>query len=385
MINNEQQFVLDALRTALKVKADELTAWRNVALNADIIARIILRNGILLTAYPVLTAFSELKNALQDRYFAAIKQAVEQDYYGRMILLALNNASFDCIALKGWELRKLYPEITMRQMADLDILIRPYDYRRINDCLLCLGFQGDSTESSWMHDKFSKNFTTLETHKRLTDDSGAIQEWERHMWEHVVHTDDGDHIFCMSNEDFYIFHIVHMHKDFLNGALGLRRIADTWLFTHTHSQMDQKYLTDAFDKMGLSLFAERMITLSKAAMGEIEMDENSEIMLIHAFQHGIYGSDKSYKLGRIATMSSGNLKKGKLHSLVAAIFLPYSRMKAHFPILQKWPILLPMFWIKRICRHLHGDLKKKKQMLTYSNLDEEDYKTVKEFFSAGGV
>lgn len=37
------------------------------------------------------------------------------------------------------------------------------------------------------------------------------------------------------------------------------------------------------------------------------MDADSEVLLIHAFTHGIYGSGKSYKTGRIAAM--GGMEK----------------------------------------------------------------------------
>ena len=33
----------------------------------------------------------------------------------------------------------------------------------------------------------------------------------------------------MCDVSCYAFHIVHMHKDFLNGLVGLCRTVDTWL------------------------------------------------------------------------------------------------------------------------------------------------------------
>lgn len=79
-----------------------------------------------------------------------------------------------------------------------------------------------------------------------------------------------------------------------------------------------------------------------------------------------------------------SLRSGKRHSLLAAVFLPYGWMKAHFPTLERYPVLLPWFWAKRIVRHLRGSLKQKKQMLDYSGISEEDYEQMKRFFEAGG-
>ena len=92
-------------------------------------------------------------------------------------LKALSGAGFDCIGLKGWHLRKLYPEASMRQMTDLDILVRPYEHEKIRKIMEASGYSGNR-ESSWKHDTFKKNEVTVEMHKRLTDDSGAIRQWE---------------------------------------------------------------------------------------------------------------------------------------------------------------------------------------------------------------
>lgn len=101
-------------------------------------------------------------------------------------------------------------------------------------------------------------------------------------------------------------------------------------------------------------------------------------------RYGIYGSGKSYKTGRIAAMGK-NVKTGKLKSGIAALFLPYKRMKAQNPILEKWPVLLPLCWLKRITQFLKGDLKRYRRMLDYSDISEADYQEMKEFFKAGGI
>lgn len=114
----------------------------------------------------------------------------------------------------------------MRQMADLDILVHPYDFNLIKSVMDGLFFNS-GTESSWKHDSFKKKDVHVEMHKRLTDDSDVIQMREKGIWDRAEALDGS--IYRMSSEDYYIFHFVHPHKDFMNGSLGLRRIVDTWL------------------------------------------------------------------------------------------------------------------------------------------------------------
>jgi len=222
----------------------------------------------------------------------------------------------------------------------------------------------------------------VEMHKRLTDDSDRIRAWEKGIWAKAVPTET-PHVFQMSPEDFYIFHFVHLHKDFMNGSLGLRRIVDTWLL-YKQNNVNRKTVRDYLKQFGMLSFHDRMVKLAKATMGEIEIDRDSEILLNHAFTHGIYGTDKSYKAGRIAAMG-GSLRRGKLRSFLSAVFLPYSRMKTQYPVVEKRPILLPWCWLKRILHFLRGNMNQNKKKLDYRNVNKADYEEMKRFFEAGGV
>ena len=385
MFTNEQQFVLDALRCAIRAEDTALTAWEGKKLDPDTVAKIIRKNGILLTVFPALKDFPIIQNSLREEYYAAIAQSVRQDYEGKRILSALNSEELDCIALKGWEMRLLYPKPTMRQMADLDILVREYNYQKIKKLMIRLGYKAEP-ESSWMHDSFIKDSITVEIHKRLTDDSGEIQKWEKQLWSRAIPTDESSHIFCMKHEDYYIFHLLHMYKDFHYGCLGLRRVIDTWLISHAYPYMDRAYLNEKFTILKLIPFAERMEILGRVVAGEAAMDNNSECLLMAAFRYGIYGTADLYKLGRIVSMSgiSDNMTGGMVRSFIRALFLPYSRMKAHFPVLEKYPVLLPCCWMVRILKEARRHIHDGRQLLDYRGLSRADYEEMKRFFEAGG-
>lgn len=374
----EEKYVIHLLRTGIGIESD----YELEPISTTKLVSIIASNGVMLTVYHYLP--ESIKEILRNSYYVLARQHILQEYEGERILNELSAAGLNCIALKGWELRKLYPESSIRQMTDLDILVKPYDYERIMQVMTGLNYKRRSlsgNEGSWKHDDFVKNVVLIEMHKRLTDDSDMIQAWENEMWSRAVRV--RDNVFEMAPEDYYVFHFVHLHKDFLNGSLGLRRIADTWLLDH-RGGVNMQTVRSILESFGMWTFHERMIKLAKATMGETEMDEGSEFLLSHAFTHGIYGSETSYKAGRIAAMGN-TLKGGKRRSALAAVFLPYSRMKAQFPILKKCPILLPYCWLKRIVRFLNGNLKEKKKMLDYSEIGTDEFNEMKKFFEYGGV
>ena len=373
MLTNDQEYILALLRAALASKTVDISPENN-----DNVIRIIYAHDILLTVYPYVTP--SLREKLRIDAYGMTGHTINQNYEADIILQALAHAGMRCVPLKGLEQGKLYPIGILRQMADLDILVRPYDYKSVKSVMESLGFKAEG-ESSWMHDNFMKGPITVEMHKRLTDDSGAVRAWENRMLERTSKDENG--IYHMTLEDQMIFHIVHMHKDFLNGSLGLRRIVDIWLLLK--QKMDCELVKKEMDLIGLSSFYERMQKLAHVCMGECLMDEDMELLLKHAFQYGIYGSQKTYQMGRIVAMSNGKgFWKGEISSLAAAVFLPASRMKVHFPTVEKYPILLPYFWMKRIINFLKGDVRQLRQKLDYSHLSEKDYEEMQRFFRAGG-
>ena len=200
MLTIEQRFILSLLQDCVKgEKCEEVTCAEY-----PIIKEIILRNSILLTVYQKLPV--DMKKQFEKSYLAHIKQAVGQNYEGEHVMQALSDAGFSVIALKGWELRKLYPNPNMRQMADLDILVCPYEFDKIKIVMGQMGFL-PGKETAWKHDSFRKQYIHVEMHKRLTDDSDKIQAWERNIWDRA--TVVNGNIYKMNPEDYYIFHFRH--------------------------------------------------------------------------------------------------------------------------------------------------------------------------------
>ena len=136
MLSNDQLYVLYLLR---KIFYPEGNTVQAAAGSLEDVKQIVLRSGLFLTVYKELP--EQLRGELKTLYAAAIKQNIQQTYEGDRALAALAEDGLDCIGLKGWELQKLYPRQVARQMADLDILVRPYEFKRIQAVMDKLEFQ----------------------------------------------------------------------------------------------------------------------------------------------------------------------------------------------------------------------------------------------------
>ena len=361
--------------------------WESV--RPEEIRNLAVRHDVVLTVYAALDGAEEpalcsLKQSLKRCYATRFAKSANQNIEAELLLQALESEGIDCLALKGWQMRELYADPLSRSMTDLDVLIRDYRYPQICKVLEPLGYQGRG-HSSWKHDSFVKQpYMTVEVHRRLTDDSGAIRAWERGIWERAVLEEGCRHRYRMSKEDFYLFHLVHMYKDFLNGALGFRRLADLWLLRKKGDGTDWAQVSRMLERMGLQSFEERMARLASVCFDGAQADADSEILLRFAESGAIFTSNERYKLGRMVALSGKSSRRAKLRSLICAVFLPYSRMKAQFPQVEKHPLLLPWFWLKRIglfLRHPSRYLKK----LDYRGLGETKYEKMRRVFRAGGV
>ena len=388
--------ILFLLKKSLNVQTDKPVDTELFSEAADIkrVEQILIKHKLVVTVYPYIrnAAKAEPENDLWQTLLKDLKihdykyitQAYNQEFEINAILDAFEKSKLTAIPLKGWELRKLYPNATNRSMVDFDILVKDYNYMKVAKVMKQLEFECGS-ESSWKHDNFSKNNVTVEVHKRLTDDSKYISRWEQTLWDRSKpYSEDSKFIRKMCNEDFYIFHFLHMHKHFCNGALGLRTIVDTWLFLKEYKKLNRKYLDTQFERMGLKVFVERIEHLSRACFETNDFDENDLLLLEYAITSGVHGDGKRYKLGRAVMKSKGSLKLGALRSKFDAVFLPYSRMKAHFPILKKYPFLLPYCWFKRIWRFRHS-ISESAKRVSYTDVSESDFKKMREYFRAAGV
>ena len=348
-----------------------------------------LRHDVVLTVYAALSGaehpgLRQLKKLLHSCYAPRFAKAVNQACEGEAILDTMEREGMDCIPLKGWVLRQYYADPLSRSMSDLDILVRRYEHRAVMRLMRGLGYEGESI-SAWKHENFRKMpYMKVELHRRLTDDSGLIRDWEKQMWSRIRPEEGKSHVFRMADEDFYLHHMLHMEEDFRHGTLGFRRIADTWLLLRSCPEMDRSYLEEQLRRMGVWEFACRAEKLARVCFDGEAPDGDSEALLEYAERNSISGTEHSYQLGRMALRSDGKLGQARLRSIWEAVFLPYDRMKAQFPVVEKYPILLPFCWAGRLLRLAMVPVRSLKK-LNPSGVSQQKLDEMRRVFRAGGV
>lgn len=249
----------------------------------------------------------------------------------------------DYMPIKGAVIKYLYPKPEMRAMGDADILIKPEQYDEIAHIMRRAEFK-ETIESD--HEfVWDKNVIHIEFHKRLIPSYNKdYYAYYGDGWR-LAKTDKGSR-FKMSDEDTFVYIFTHFAKHYRDGGIGIRHITDLYVFLSAKPNMNIGYIESELAKLELLDFYNNTVHTFSVWFGTEIGDEMSDFITDKIFGSGSYGTYKSHVLSSAVKTSNSdrNVKTKKLFNL---IFLPYKSMCKKYPILKKFPMLLPIMWVLR--------------------------------------
>jgi hypothetical protein len=293
-----------------------------------------------------------------DAWSQAVQDSVWQGRVQHLELMNLCNrfalAQIPMMPLKGSFLKTLYPRTEYRQMCDLDLLVPEDRIPQARELLTAAGYALEEI-GEFHRDIFVKlPFMEIELHSRLLPDKEVSAKMFEGLWDRAKAPEQGNTGWRMSNEDFYVFLILHFAKHYKFRGSGIRSILDLWLFLEKYGpELDQDKLSRIFADSGLSWFRETAEALADVWFGDGIHDRETRKMELNLFcSGGIYGSDKQYMRNHL--MWVGDIDRSadklwtKIRFLMWRIFPPLRTMRIRYPILVRKPVLLPVYWIFRI-------------------------------------
>lgn len=268
-------------------------------------------------------------------YMAVMRQE-QLDRELKKICGFLEDAGIDYMPLKGAVMRKLYPEPWMRTSCDIDILVRDVD-----QAAMLLEEHGYQNKGRGSHDVIliSPAGITVELHFQLIETDDRVNALLERVWDHA-HPRQGTRHYEMEPEMFYFYHIAHMAKHMRFGGCGIRSFVDIWIFQSLVPMAEEKK-NHLLKAAGMEVFAEQSERLCRVwfegRMPDLLLKELERFIL----NSGALGSkSNAVTLNRIKGETSAGF-------VLLRIFMPYSSMVLKYPELKKYPVLLPVFWIRR--------------------------------------
>lgn len=292
---------------------------------------------------------SDFAKKAEQSLFRTVINDERRNYDIENISKLFEKNGIDFIFLKGSVIRNFYPERWMRSSCDIDVLVRD-----IGSAERILAENGYIKLQEGSHDMLfvSAAKIGIELHFRLIETDDRVSAVLSHVWDSAIPEADTNHSYLMSNEMFRFYHIAHMSKHFLFGGCGIRFFIDLWLLMQNQEINSREY-EQMLAETGLLAFAQHCESLARIWMaGEEPQGELAE-MAEFILNGGVFGSTGN------AVLLNRTRHSNKFTFIMYRIFMPYSLMRLKYPILEKRPVLLPFYWVKRWFEFLSADEKRK--------------------------
>lgn len=356
-IRPETEYLLELLRC---VQGDDRPRPLPEAVDLQKLLRLAKRHDVFLLAVQVLLdsgTISEADLGAWSDYRAKnlVKSFNQMDNL-ELLRSAFSAEKIDYLLLKGAHIRPLYPHPELREMADLDILVRPESMAAAAALLTANGFI--LQEKGPIHDSYFKPpYTSVELHRGLMSSDHEVSRYFTDPWKRAVATGNGTE-YRFSPEDEYIFLIGHAAKHYYYYGTGIRSVFDLFLVRSAYSSLSahRDYLRRELKKAGIAEFARNISELASVWFGDSGQplsDGASEMrdLILSGATYGVAGSHT--KLAVKQMMERGHSERhAKLRYFLRILFPDSYSMSVLYPVLKKAPFLLPFCWVARGLRTL---------------------------------
>ena len=286
----------------------------------------------------------------ENRVNQLLAQSIVQLQERDNLIQMLTQKGIDVLPVKGCWLKELYPDINDRQMSDLDILIRPEDAASAEQALLSAGYRKEDV--CFYHTTYHKPpYTAVELHVSLLPDIDEHFGYYQNIWEKGLPMEETPGLYRLKPEDEYLYYIVHLSKHMAEGGSGLRSILDNSIYFRCFPDRNEAYLEKELETLGLLEFARQVQELSRCWFETgTAIPEALEPLAQAVCTAGTYGSLETRTRNRMESLRAKhrNPVTRFFAYCLPRFFRPLSEMKRRYPVLEKAPILLPVFWMVRI-------------------------------------
>ncbi len=310
--------------------------------------------NIIAKALCNISVSADCKSALDRAIMKAVYRYRQLKYDYDKLCDALESAKIPFIPLKGSVIRKWYPEPWMRTSCDIDVLVHTEDIAVASRHLVSYLNYKEAERTSHDISFYSPQGTHIELHFDLVEEERANSANDElsSVWENASPRDTHSYLYEMNDEFFYFYHIAHMAKHFEVGGCGIRPLIDLWLLDSI-AEGNTKKRNALLEKAELLRFADVVRKLSRVWLGGEAQDDITLKMQNYIIMGGVYGSIDNRV--SIQQKRSG----GKFKYVISRVFLPYSRLKRYYPVLEKHKWLTPVMQVRRWFRLLKPSAAKK--------------------------
>ena len=263
------------------------------------------------------------------------------------------------LPLKGIVLKDYYPAIGMRQMSDNDILFDADFGDKVQKYMESQGYKSLSVGVG-THDVYEKEpVYNFELHRSLytTMDWNNWEAYYRDIKKKLIRNSDTSYGYHFTDEDFYVYIVVHAYKHYVRSGTGLRTLLDFYMYLKEKEQkLDFSYIEKECEHLGIEEFELQSRKLCKKVFQKSDLKSLNEFedlltveekeMLLYYLSSGVYGTLERGVRNSMKQFAKSSGKKSKFAYLLMRIF-PGTEAFGRYPIICKHKWLLPIGWVLR--------------------------------------
>lgn len=318
----------------------------------------------------------EILNKLEKSYMAGLMREASQQEETDFIKCEFSKNGADFMLLKGSHLKSLYPVPEMRFMVDMDILVREKDMDKCRGIVLSHGFY-QKLDNGKDIIFIKEPCLTIELHKSLFQEGYFMHEYFCDVWNKAESTASNE--YKMTYNDLYVYTLSHLAEHYLEAGSCFRPVMDLYLMEKKlYEQLDFEYITEQFKALGIDGFASKIRRLCRCMFDGEEYDDDLNIMENYI----VLGPPVNNANEASKTAVS---QKSKAYRIFSTVFPNMHHMKLRFPILKKYPFLLPFYWVIRLFKYAFTkdrDIARKREGL--KNADQNSADIMRRIFEKSG-
>lgn len=318
------------------------------------------------------TAPSSLKASLRKTVISSVaSQAVRSEAFLRLVS-RIADENISAATLKGIVCRSLYANGDLRSSCDEDVFVSRDDFARCAELFSDLGMKNTGAaddEPDVMAFLDPKSGLKVELHSRLFSSTAPLlaplNEYFEHALASAVETVvAGTRIRTFAPTENLIFLTAHAFKHFLSSGLGIRTVCDIFKLASVYgNEIDWNCVKERLSSVRAYCFFANLADIAVTHLGfdkspplcqcMNDVYVSSDALLSDILAAGVYGqSSLSRRHSTLVLRGALEESNGGRLSPFKALFPPLVSMKRRYPGLQKYPALLPYYWLKRIFRYL---------------------------------
>ena len=275
-----------------------------------------------------------------------------------------DNENIDYIFLKGSELKSLYPLEFLRQMGDIDILVRKRDYQKAKEILKQHKY--NFVDEINYHSSFTKNGLNLELHNNLMPSNESFFNYFKNPFKNAIKISKNQYTFDSTYNIIYL--IQHYIKHLKSGA-GLREICDIYLFL-ANNDINVTEVRNVLKNNRCEGFLDSLLTIIDTIFDFKKYSytpvKDINLLIEFSLKSGIHGFGKNNTRVKNEFVTSS---KNKLSYLLKKWFIPIRKLYEIYPY-TKSIILIPLGYLIRLF-HLISKRQKELNIVVNSQKDED--------------